>query len=219
MAEHQGNAYANVTMVHNWWEDRQLPTRQDLTTTDRCFSLDSGYIPDDPDHLATTKRAAEHATKTTAAPAKVVKPNLYNQNNLESRLDMYGRPDKMHYTLGQVVDKDISKVSPDTYTTTTKHFFEDKPAADTTAKPEYFTTDTTHRITQNLQRDIWAQPEKGLRQTAGAKGARGEMSRNPNEGGNPYGVKVFVDEYAQWQNKLAGMPLSESVKRATTHYF
>ena len=26
---------------------------------------------------------------------------------------------------------------------------------------------------------------------------RGELTRNPRESGNPYGVSVFVDEYAQ----------------------
>jgi hypothetical protein len=51
------------------------------------------------------------------------------------------------------------------------------------------------------------------------QGSRGEISRNPREGGNPYGVSVFVDEYATWGTKLEGMPLSESIGKATTKYF
>lgn len=55
--------------------------------------------------------------------------------------------------------------------------------------------------------------------SAGRGGSMGELTRNPKEAGNPYGVSVFVDEYAQWQTKLAGMPLSETVSRAKTKYF
>lgn len=53
----------------------------------------------------------------------------------------------------------------------------------------------------------------------GSKGSRGEMTRNPREAGNPYGISVYVDEYAKWQTKLSGMPLSESVRRQQTKYF
>ena len=51
------------------------------------------------------------------------------------------------------------------------------------------------------------------------QGNRGEITRNPREAGNPYGVSVFVDEYAKWGTKLEGMPLTESVRKAQTKYF
>lgn len=55
---------------------------------------------------------------------------------------------------------------------------------------------------------------------ASGKGLRGELTRNPREAGNPYGVSVFVDEYAQWGSKLAGKTtLGETASRKMTAYF
>ncbi len=39
------------------------------------------------------------------------------------------------------------------------------------------------------------------------------------QAGNPYGVSVFVDEYAGWGRKLAGTTLGETVSRKMTTYF
>lgn len=40
------------------------------------------------------------------------------------------------------------------------------------------------------------------------------------QSGNPYGVSVFVDEYAQWGDKLGGkMTLGETVSKKMTSYF
>jgi hypothetical protein len=64
----------------------------------------------------------------------------------------------------------------------------------------------------------WA-GEEGTRQMAGSaaggKGARGELTRRPGEAGSPYGVSVFVDEYAQWGRKLpaAGMTHGKAIER------
>ena len=54
----------------------------------------------------------------------------------------------------------------------------------------------------------------------GGKGNRGAITRRPGESGNPYGVNVFVDEYAQWGQKLSGKyTLGETVARKQTAYF
>ncbi len=92
------------------------------------------------------------------------------------------------------------------------------PAQDATAtRPQDYVVDASHRVTGQLRKDIW---DTSRDAQAGSKGgARGEITRNPKEGGNPYGVSVFVDEYATWQTKLNGMPLEESVAKATTKYF
>jgi hypothetical protein len=39
------------------------------------------------------------------------------------------------------------------------------------------------------------------------------------QSGNPYGVSVFVDEYATWGTALKGRPLTETVNRKMTAYW
>ena len=77
----------------------------------------------------------------------------------------------------------------------------------------------THFSDSTTVKAIYDTSHLSASEPTGSKGTRGEITRNPREAGNPYGVSVFVDEYARWQTKLAGMPLTESVGRAQTKYF
>ena len=77
----------------------------------------------------------------------------------------------------------------------------------------------THFHDSSVLKAIYDDGHVSSLEPTGSKGNRGQITRNPREAGNPYGMSVFVDEYAQWGQKLSGMPLEESVKRAQTRYF
>lgn len=66
--------------------------------------------------------------------------------------------------------------------------------------PEGLSVTTEHRHTAHVQRAIW---ETGKRHVdaPGRGGARGEISRNPNESGAKYVAEKFVDVYAQTYRK------------------
>lgn len=70
--------------------------------------------------------------------------------------------------------------------------------AATASNPDYFASEVgsqfhkTQAMKQATEDLTKSGPEIG-----GRGGQRGEVTRNPREGGNPYGMSVFVDEYAQ----------------------
>ncbi|GAX82809.1 hypothetical protein CEUSTIGMA_g10235.t1 [Chlamydomonas eustigma] len=218
--EEPNATYANKTLIHNWWEDRHM-TQDALKSTDsRVFSNDLSSFPSAPHELATSKREADFRRLTSPAPAKIVKPSLYSSKNLEERIATYRDPAPVAYTLGHITPEEEPDGSNRHLKTTNQVFFSDLPKAASTASPAYFSqTDRSHFVKNSLATDRLDPTHLGTSEVIGSKGTRGEITRNPKESGNPYGISVYVDEYAKWQTKLAGMPLQDSVKRAQTKYF
>lgn len=73
--------------VHDRWEDRYVPGKEDpLTTTERVFAHDLGYTPND---YKTTKMLDSKATEDKVpSPVPPKKPSLYsNEQTLRDRLD------------------------------------------------------------------------------------------------------------------------------------
>ena len=95
-----------------------MPTGTPMGTTARVFATDVGVIPSPPNELATTKRATEHAMLTSQTPVIVKKPSMYSGANLESRLETYGSPGKLTYTLGRTLPMEENQV-PDNHMETT----------------------------------------------------------------------------------------------------
>ena len=112
------NAYTNDTLVSNWWEDRYIPPGLKLTSSDRVFAMDltmastatatargrSGALPVGlpaaPGQLAaTTKLGMDEGMLGSMPVAKLRKPSLFNSNNMDERLQAYGNPETLHYTL------------------------------------------------------------------------------------------------------------------------
>jgi hypothetical protein len=170
------------------------------------------------------QRGAEKERMTAKPPAAIKKPSMYSDSNLEERLQTYGMPPALHYTIGMNAVEEARRPVEHSLETTNQEFFEKKPADATTSSPGFYKVDKTHANRSQLARDTWTRrgqepnmPE--MQQSLGGKGARGEITRRPGEGGNVYGVSVFVDEYAKWQNSLSGVPLGETVANKQTKYF
>jgi len=218
--EEPNATYTNKTLIHNWWEDRYMTQDVLKSTESRVFSNDLSSFPSAIHELATSKREADYRRLTSPAPVKVTKPSLYSSKNLEERIAAYGDPTPLAYTLGRITPDEESPAHNRHLKTTYQVFLEDLPKAASIASPAYFSqTDRSHYIKNSLAKDSLDPTHLGTSEMAGSKGTRGEITRNPKEAGNPYGVSVYVDEYAKWQAKLAGMPLHESVRRAQTKYF
>lgn len=241
------SAYKCNTLISNWFEERQLPAGpQGHQTSERCLSLDlrakdaealqtgrlpgmtyEGVPPPAGQLSSTTKLAMDAQRFESLAPVAPPRPSMYSSKNLDGRLKTYGVPDKMNYTLNGTkprasdVDRHLQ--------TTNDHFYNKLPAADLTtagtgtkAENYFEPMDRTHFAKSTLRKDTYdttrRQPTEDV---AAGKGSRGEISRNPNESGNVYGVSVFVDEYAKWGTVLPekNMSLSESVSKKTSKYF
>uniref|UniRef100_A0A7R9VW83 Uncharacterized protein n=1 Tax=Chlamydomonas euryale TaxID=1486919 RepID=A0A7R9VW83_9CHLO len=212
-AEGSGAAYNNGVMVGNWWEDRFMPRDTKLTTTERVFARDLDAAPSPAaDAFTSTQRAVESAVQAAVPPAPVRKPSMFASGDaaVEERLAAYSTPSAIAYMTGRVEPEVRNAPVERSFSTTARTAFAgEQPQRD--GSERYFPQ------AERLRRDTWGAPSEP--EKFGAKGGRGEITRNPREAGNPYGVSVFVDEYAQWGTKLAGMPLNESVGRATTKYF
>mmetsp|Transcript_37553 Transcript_37553/g.83620 ORF Transcript_37553/g.83620 Transcript_37553/m.83620 type:complete len:219 (-) Transcript_37553:362-1018(-) len=208
-------AYSNKTLVHNWWEDRFVPNDTKLNTTERVFARDLGASTSGSD-LQTTKRVMETTVLSTPAPAPPRKPSMYSGKNLEERLQTYGTPAKVHYPLGDTLG--TAQDAQRFLETTNQHFFDKLPEMATTSRPGYYTSPDRTHFKQGTIGKVQSDDSVATT-TVGGKGARGEITRNPKESGNVYGVSVFVDEYAKWQTHLSGVPLNETVKRMQTKYF
>ncbi|KAG1671904.1 hypothetical protein FOA52_003471 [Chlamydomonas sp. UWO 241] len=198
-------------MVGNWYEDRcvRTDTKTAPTTFDRVFIRDLDVDAPGPSELATTNRAAAASMQASHPTAAVNQPSLFT-GRVEERLGAYGQPVALAYTMGRVDPEVKAAVPTADFTTTSRAAFTGAPVRPSDEQPRFGQTG-------QLAKDTW--DGKSDAGKFGAKGSRGEISRNPREGGNPYGVSVFVDEYATWGAKLQGMPLSESVGKATTKYF
>lgn len=145
-----GNEYKNQTLVHNWWEDRHIPSGLKIPTKDRVLALDlrattaerltlgrpAGTLPDGlpsaPGQLAaTSKRGQDESMLGSLAPHKPVKPSLFGSRNLDERLATYGKPEALHYTLGgtEVLASDSDRH----LNTTNAHFYSKLPELDKSA--------------------------------------------------------------------------------------
>jgi hypothetical protein len=97
-------------------------------------------------------------------------------------------------------------------------FFEKRPAQALAHNAPYYTHAVLPQSSGKLHRDTHTLG-KAEDQFAGRGGRRGELVRHPGDAGSVYGVSTFVDDYARWGTKLAGVPLGETVAKATTRYF
>ena len=59
----------------------------------------------------------------------------------------------------------------------------------------------THFHDSSVHKATYDEGHVSTSEPKGSKGSRGQITRNPREAGNPYGVSVFVDEYANWAEK------------------
>eukprot|EP00197_Chlamydomonas_leiostraca_P010372 CAMPEP_0202860620 /NCGR_PEP_ID=MMETSP1391-20130828/2265_1 /ASSEMBLY_ACC=CAM_ASM_000867 /TAXON_ID=1034604 /ORGANISM="Chlamydomonas leiostraca, Strain SAG 11-49" /LENGTH=214 /DNA_ID=CAMNT_0049539831 /DNA_START=229 /DNA_END=873 /DNA_ORIENTATION=- len=214
-------------MVGNWWEDRYVDSTKRMTTTERVFARDLGG--DGTDYVTTKQLDSLPVQNKAPSPKPLPKPSMYpTEEVLKERLDTYmpgGKPPaQLHYTLGRTMPQEAAEIPKRHLTTTNHHFYDDLPAAAKAAHPERFPPpDFTHSLRSPLTKgDL----QDGQHLTAShgteaaGKGNRGEITRNPREAGNPYGVSVFCDEYSQWGSKLGGkMTLGETVSRKMTSYF
>ncbi|KAG2500636.1 hypothetical protein HYH03_001403 [Edaphochlamys debaryana] len=146
---------------------------------------------------------------------------MYSEDNLAERLTTYGLSDKLSYTLGPNAVTEAAKPDRRYFETTNKAMYEDKPISDKTAHPERFQNEVPSKFgkTDFCMKQLTGEPSDQPPSAAGGKGNRGEITRRPGESGNPYGVSVFVDEYATWGTAIKGMPLTETVDRKQTKYF
>eukprot|EP00798_Chlamydomonas_sp_ICE-L_P015870 gene15870-22000_t len=199
-----------------------------MTYVGRLPGMTYEGVPPAPGQLcATTKNGMDEERFTALAPVKPPEPSMYGSKNLTERLQTYGVPDALNYAMAgtQPLPGDLDRHME----TTNQHFFdhlprEDMTTAGTGTKPlDYFDpANRTHYNKGTLRKDAYDGTRKlPEEETAGGKGSRGEITRNPKEGGNVYGVSVFVDEYSKWGTALPekNMTLKESEARKTTKYF
>lgn len=95
------------------------------------MALDIGAIPAPPAELATTKRADNYTRLNEPPPAQVKKPSMYSDATLKARLEAYGTPDSLAYTLGRTIPAEQDKVPERHFETTNMHFFDKLPAVRT----------------------------------------------------------------------------------------
>ncbi|KXZ41672.1 hypothetical protein GPECTOR_326g46 [Gonium pectorale] len=215
--------FKHSVLVKNWYEDRfqgdvaSASGRQHLTTKERVVheALPEGH----PGLWTTTKKEVDTHMLTSPPPARINKPSMYTDGNLAERLNTYGLPESIHYTIG--ANAATPYVPSRDFTTTNKEMYETRPAAARTARPDAFPPSPQRSqfgITNAMTKSIRGEPSDQAN-VAGGKGSRGEMTRRPGESGNVYGVSVFADEYAKWGSALQGMPLEETAARKQTKYF
>lgn len=220
---------ADVTMVYsdskvlvkNWYEQRFQQdaastcgsTLRDLPTGQRVLARDQR---DPTAGFLTTKQQMDRSMLAAPAPAKVKKPCMISEATLAERLQAYGRPESVAFTLAEAARPVEHHLE-----TTNQAVYDRLPKEATLRDPGQFSgRDTTFARTGALEQEARAVPtlcDSGAH--AGGKGARGELTRRPGEAGNVYGVSVFVDEYAKWGSALKGMPLAESTAKMQSKYF
>jgi len=157
------------------------------------------------------------AKETTPPSAPRTKAMIPNEVSLQERLDTYmpgGEPPAtLSYTLGGTCKKNL----PPLYTeTTNQHYFETLPTQKREEQPEHFQTDKRFAHTATINRELKSAQDPPAENV---NRRRGELTRNPRESGNPYGVSVFVDEYAKWGTQLLGRTRKECEDKACTKHF
>eukprot|EP00199_Chlamydomonas_sp_CCMP681_P006215 CAMPEP_0119108836 /NCGR_PEP_ID=MMETSP1180-20130426/15706_1 /TAXON_ID=3052 ORGANISM="Chlamydomonas cf sp, Strain CCMP681" /NCGR_SAMPLE_ID=MMETSP1180 /ASSEMBLY_ACC=CAM_ASM_000741 /LENGTH=214 /DNA_ID=CAMNT_0007094499 /DNA_START=141 /DNA_END=785 /DNA_ORIENTATION=+ len=214
-------------MVGNWWEERQ--DRKDSAGTPRR-TTERVFPSTQPGNDYTTSKSAADQSMLSGAPVQRPKrASMYPDSQaLVQAIDTYmpgGQPPAdLTYTLGPNAVTADAGLSERHLGTTTKYFYSVLPHQARTTRPDMFsqTVDKTHFAKGTLTRELKSSKhiDDTIADTSlGGKGGRGEVTRNPAEAGNPYGVSVFVDEYSKWGTKIAGMTYGETVSRKMTSYF
>ncbi|KAL6756383.1 hypothetical protein V8C86DRAFT_2649193 [Haematococcus lacustris] len=219
-----GRGYSNRTMVGNWWEDRLVAndSRMCNTTGERVLSLDQTQ----PEALLSTKTATDQAMAAArqTLPQPPPRPSMYpSEPALKAAVELYAPggvpPAVPAFTIGRTTLQDPASPSagqPRRDTTNT-HFYHTLPAQQRAQHPEvYQHGDHSKYYKGTFRRELGATAHVTETEAhmPASKGSRGEMTRNPGESGNPWGVSVFVDEYATW-GKQAGSAASLTKPSAT----
>jgi hypothetical protein len=229
--------YANKTLDGNWWEDRNQTvdnnTGAELTGKERVLPQDNPNYNGD---YKTTNAAFQDLKtyyKTPATGAVMKRPTIMSDHDALDRISTLEGPSSASMQnlglstadLKGTTAKTMESLGASHFQTTNSVMYVANPKAAQAKDPEiYAPSGTSHGRRAELDKTVFRNsgtgPLEPTMEDNVDKARRGPMTRRPQEGGNPYGVSVYVDEYAEWGTKVAGkMTWGESTGRMQTKYF